>query len=365
MHKRIKSYNRRDFIKTGLSGAISLSSIPAMLAACAETSGSFKFVVSIVRKGDQSTRYAVEKAIDLLGGIISVTQNKERILLKPNLVGDLDYSTTKPEVIEALVLLMKGAGKEVTIGEGSAAAGGFNVVGPDVYRTRKSDILDGMQKHVFDKLGYGELAESNNIQLINFHGGDLVEVQVEDGLFMDKIILHKSIAETDMLCSVPMMKTHVLATVTLGLKNLIGLYPGSEYYSVRSWLHDRAAEAGSPGIAFEILDIVRATKPGLTVIDGTTAMEGDGPSEGTLVDMGLIIASSNPLAADMVASKIMGFEPHKIPHLSMAMKAGLGPASLSEIEIRGDQIEDVKRPFIPPSIYNWTDINQVWGNKEL
>ena len=168
-----------------------------------------------------------------------------------------------------------------------------------------------------------------------------------------------------MLCSVPMMKTHVLATVTLGMKNLIGLYPGTVYYSVRSWLHDRAAEKQSPGIAFEILDMVRANKLGLTVIDGSMAMEGDGPTGGSLVKMDLIIAGSNPLATDMVAAKTMGFTPLEIPTFAWAVSTGMKPEKLDGIEIRGEKIDDVKRDFIKPTVYQWTDINNSWGVQEL
>ena len=92
----------------------------------------------------------------------------------------------------------------------------------------------------------------------------------------------------------------MLATVTFAMKNIIGLYPGTEYYAVRSWLHDRAAEAGSPGVAYEVIDMNSAVKTGLSVIDASSAMEGDGPTGGTLVDMGLIIAGTSPLVTDMV-----------------------------------------------------------------
>ena len=74
-------------------------------------------------------------------------------------------------------------------------------------------------------------------------------MDVSDGLMFDKITLHQSVAQTDLLCSVPMMKTHALATVTLGMKNLIGVYTGTVYYSVRSFLHDLWADKHSPGIA--------------------------------------------------------------------------------------------------------------------
>ena len=117
------------------------------------------------------------------------------------------------------------------IGEGSAAADGFNFKDDITYRTRKQDILDPMQKYVFDQLGYTDLARSMDIPLVNLHSGDLVDIEIPNALAFDKITLHKSLVDVDMLCSVPMMKTHVLATVTLGMKNLIGLYPGTIYES--------------------------------------------------------------------------------------------------------------------------------------
>jgi uncharacterized protein (DUF362 family) len=80
------------------------------------------------------------------------------------------------------------------------------------------------------------------------------------------------------------------------MKNLIGLYPGTVYGTVPAGLHDHAAAKGSAGVAYEILDMVRADKLGLVVVDGSTAMEGNGPGNGTLVDVNLIVAGANPLA---------------------------------------------------------------------
>jgi uncharacterized protein (DUF362 family) len=161
------------------------------------------------------------------------------------------------------------------------------------------------------------------------------------------------------------MKTHVLATVTLAMKNLIGLYPGTEYYSVRSWLHDRAYEAGSRGVAWEVSDINSAVRTGLSVIDASMAMEGNGPTGAPLVEMGLIIAGTSVLATDMIGATLMGFELNEIPAISLAHKTGKLPLSLEDIEIRGQKIEQCKRRFLKPDLYKWTDINTSWGIKEL
>lgn len=376
----MKHLNRRDFIRKTAGTAIGLSAgfhlagaagsraagylASGHLSNRARTAGS-KPVVSIARIPSGNVAYGVEKALDLLGGVETVARGKERIMLKPNLVGERRVFTTKPAVVRALAELMKKAGKEVCIAEGSAAAGGFNVKNGITYRTRKKEILDGMQQYVFDQLGYTELARSLGVPLVNLHSGRLTEVALAHGLVHDRISLHHSVAGTDLLCSVPMMKTHTLATVTLGMKNLIGLYPGTVYCSVRSCLHDDAAAHGSPGVAYEVIDMVNAARPGLTVIDASTAMEGDGPTDGQLVEMGLIIAGTDPVATDMVAARVMGFSPEEVPLLKTASELGMGPAGLDGIEVRGEQVGTVARPFVRPNVYRWKDIRDYWANEEI
>ena len=364
---------RRDFLTTAATGIAGLlvgcqakpEATQALLPTTAASPTPAKPVVSIVKIKNGNIAAAVEEAISLLGGIQALTVGKERIMLKPNLVSNDPRTTTKPEVIRTLAALMQQAGKTVSIGEGSAAASGFNVRGSTVYRLKDPDKLKAMQQFVFDRLGYTALAHALNIPLVNLHVGDMVEVDVPGGLAYPKLTLHRALTEIDLLCSVPMMKTHTLATVTLGMKNLIGLYPGTVYQTVRAGVHDHAADAGSPGIAFEILDMVRANKLGLVVIDGSTAMEGDGPSNGPLVPMNVIIAGANPLATDIVGASVMGFEPHEIPTFVQANKAGMRPANLDDIEIKGAEIASVKRQFARPTIYAWNDIRTFWGVQEM
>ena len=357
--------SRRDFVKTSAGVVLGTAAGSLIPLWSQDRFAAERPVVSVVRIENERVEMAVEAAIDLLGGMETVAKDKDRIMLKPNLVAEGPHFTTKPGVVRTLARLMQRSGKEVLIGEGSAAGTGFNVRGAVTYRTRDREILDGMQQYVFDTLGYTDLARSLSVPLINLHSGDLAEVEVPNGFVFDKITLHQSLTDIDLLCSVPMMKTHVLATVTLGMKNLIGLYPGTVYYSVRSWLHDHAAMAKSPGVAFETIDMVRANKLGLTVIDGSMAMEGNGPTEGSLVPMNLIIAGINPLATDMVAADIMGFGARDVPTLGWAYRAGLGPASVSEVEVRGEKLDNVRRPFRKPNVVTWESINQAWGVQEL
>jgi uncharacterized protein (DUF362 family) len=352
-----RPFTRREFIVTGTIGTLAIAS------GCTGTSS--KAVVSVVKIKNGDIAYAVEQALDLLGGIREITKNKDRIMLKPNLVFSDPRCTTKPEVVGALARLMKEAGKQVSIGEGSAAAPGFNITEEAIYKTSNPDILDPMQQFVFDRLGYTELAKSLGIPLVNLHTGEMVEVDVPDARVYDRITLHKSLSEIDLLCSVPMMKTHVMATVTLGMKNLIGLYAGEAYCAVRSCVHNDALDKGSPGIAFEILDMVKACTPGLVVIDGSTAMEGNGPSDGELVDAKLIIAGTNPLATDMVAAHLMGFDTSEVPTFTLAIESGMKPADLEEIEIRGESPSKVQMAFTKPDIIPWSEIKGFFGAEEV
>lgn len=351
---------RRRFIGSTATVVIGSSALGMnLIDRCNLHPESKKDIVGIVRVKNGNIPYAVEEAIDLLGGVTEVTAGQNSILLKPNLVAPDKQCTTNPEVVRAVAKLLQKSGKEVLIGEGSAAAESFNSFGNETFITKKKGILDRMQQYVFDTLGFTELAESLNIPLINLHSGDMVEVTLPGGFAANSVKIHRKLTEVDLVCSIPMMKTHVLATVSLAMKNLIGLYPGTEYYAMRSWLHDRAAEKGSKGVAFEIIDINRCVKTGLSVIDATTAMEGNGPTGGFLVDMGLIIAGTSPLATDMVASTIMGFDVDKIPTFTLAHEAEMEPENLTDIEIRGLSIEKTKRKFVKPDIIQWADFGYI------
>ena len=94
-------------------------------------------------------------------------------------------------------------------------------------------------------------------------------------------------------------------------------------------------------------------------------MEGNGPTGGNLVDMGLIVAGTSPLATDIVGATLMGFEINEIPAFRLAHKSGMEPGNLDDIDIRGLTIEQTRRKFARPEIVKWTNINNFYGIKEL
>jgi uncharacterized protein (DUF362 family) len=337
---------RREFLSFS-----SASVLPAALASI--PAAEIRPVVSVVRIRSGNIDAAVEQAIELLGGMAAITPGKERILLKPNLVAPEPEATTKLPVMRALVRLLRAAHKDVSIGEGSAAAPPFNVRDNQTFRTSDKELLNGLQQRVFDDLGYTEFGKTQKVPLINLHTGDLVDVKVPGALLFDTLTLHRSLIETDLLCSVPMMKTHVMAGVTLGMKNLIGLYPGAVYQALRGNMHDLAARIEPSATAAPILDMLRVSKLGLVVIDASSAMEGNGPSAGTQVPMETIITGTNPLATDMVAASLMGFEPDEVSTFTWAHKIGLRPRRLDEIETRGEPLDRLRRAFVRPVLVPW------------
>jgi uncharacterized protein (DUF362 family) len=346
---------RRHFL-TAMGGAL----VPA---SCARTEA--KPVVSIVRIRNGKTDAAVEQAIDLLGGIRSVTRGKERIFVKPNLVGPSPTYTTKPVVVETIARLMRQAGKDVRIGEASASGPGLAYTPGEFEVTSNRELLSRMQQGVFDKLGYTELAKKLKLPLVNLHVGDLRQMKVPGGFVFQEVSLHPELADAELLCSVPMMKTHILAGVTLGLKNLIGAYPGQAYKSLRYTVHDEGAKVEPSAAAATVVDMARVNKMGLVVIDGSEAMEGNGPSAGTAFRMDVIVAGTNPLATDMVASAVMGFGVEEILTFAWANKAGMTPAKLDDIEVRGQTIAAVKRDFVRPQLATWATLRQRFKIKEL
>jgi uncharacterized protein (DUF362 family) len=310
--------------------------------------------------------FAVREAIDLLGGMKEITRGKERILIKPNLVNPDPRDTTTPEVVEALVKLMQESGKDVCIGEGSAAS--KRIIRPLlkglVCRTKDVEVLNGIQDDVFDELGFHDLSERIGTRLVNLHAGEMIRYAIPDNYVFKDIYLHSALHDTDLVCSVPMMKTHGLAGVTLGMKNFVGAFPGQVYGTVRSRVHQVASGVEPSGTASAVVDIVKATKVGLTVIDASTAMQGQGPSTGgggELVEMGLIVAGTNPLATDMVGAQLMGFAAQEISTFEWAWRAGMQPTTIEQIELRGKSPDSVGRPFKRPVVVPYRAISPWYG----
>jgi len=288
--------------------------------------------VSLVRCADyDSTRVydAVKRAVDLVGGIESFVKPGMKVLIKPNLLSARppeDAVDTHPEVVRAVVRLVKEAGATPAIGD---SPGGY-------YKN-----ID----HVFEMSGMKKMAGEEDVELVKFTTSRLV----------NGIPIASRFFDSDRVISVPKFKTHCITVLTAAVKNMYGTMAG---------LHKTVCHSKAPkeeDFAKVVVKIYSVATPSLSILDGVTAMEGDGPSSGKVKNMNMVMASSDGVALDSVAAKIVGLEPLDILVTKEAYAMGLGEADLSRIEILGDDIkgfitEDFELPqttllkYIPKSI---------------
>jgi uncharacterized protein (DUF362 family) len=156
---------------------------------------------------------------------------------------------------------------------------------------------------------------------------------------MGTLWLPNAVTDADVVVSMPKMKTHHWAGVTLSLKNCFGCLPGRVYGWPKNALHWQ-------GIERSILDIAGAVRPAYAIVDGIVAMEGNGPIDGTAKEIGLLIVGDDPVAVDATTSHIMGFDPEGFTYLREAGRF-LGISDLSQIQVRGEDPDSVVSPFAP------------------
>ncbi|MEM3526166.1 MAG: DUF362 domain-containing protein [Candidatus Jordarchaeaceae archaeon] len=289
-------------------------------------------IVSVIKSNIAAE--AVQEAVDLIGGIQKFVKKEDKVFIKPNLVVPLakeSGAVTDPEVVRAVIQLVKKAGvKQIKVGDAPFF----------FYKSRKAFEATGTQKVV----------EEEGVEAVYLDEEDYLEIKNPKARIMSTIKLPKSLLDCTKFITMPKLKTHVMCRVSLAIKNQIGLLsPEEKQIYHRTDIHQK------------VVDVTLAAKPNLAIIDGLTAFEGQGPTYGNAVNMGVVIAGTDPVAVDSVAAKIMGFEPSEIPHIRLAALQGLGEMDLNEIEIRGASISDVQKNFKKPTV----DVMGIYPNVEV
>lgn len=280
--------------------------------------------VAIVRCGDygqEKVDKAVEDCLGLIGGLVQWVKPGNRVLLKVNLLSAKPPEagvTTHPAVVKAVIRAVQQAGGTPLVGDSS----GGMIAGQSP--TRESLITSGIQS----------AAEEMGAQVLNF---DLAGVRewTNPGGRIPVYHMAKPIFDVDVVISLPKLKTHSATLYTGAIKNMYGTVPGfrkSEYHRL----------APKPTDFAEVLvDIFALAKPQLVIMDGIVAMEGNGPAAGPTRNLGLLLAASDSVAIDAVASTIIGFRAPDIATTRIAAARGLGEADLAKIRILGEPLEDV------------------------
>lgn len=256
---------------------------------------------------------AVKNGIDLLGGISNFVKPGEKITIKPNVLIGSDPSksvTTHPTVFRATAKILQESGCIVSYGD-SPSFGGC-----------ESNLKKSGLKQVGDELG---------IALADFDHGR--NVSHNTALQNKKFVFANGILDADGVVSLPKMKTHGLTRFTGAVKNQFGCIPGI----LKGQFHVKIANPYD--FATMLVDINTFIKPRLFVMDGIMAMEGNGPRSGKPRQMNVLLFSTDPIATDSIASKIIGLNPEYVPTSIPGEKAGLGTYHYDNIDIVGDNIE--------------------------
>ena len=243
------------------------------------------------------------------------------VLLKPNLVGldPLGIMNTHPAVIAATreAFLRLGAW-QVLIGDG-----------PAMDRDTEA-IVESVRLREF----VGPLART----FVDLNLDDVERVTLKSHASrLKQLYLPKTVLGVDFLVSMPKLKTHHWAGVTLSLKNMFGVVPGGCYGWPKNVLH-------WAGIDGAILDVNAAARPDFAIVDGIVGMEGNGPIQGTPKACGVLVFGDDPVAVDATCCRIMGFNPLKVKYLAQAGTL-LGHVEAAKIRQHGENIAVVDKPF--------------------
>jgi uncharacterized protein (DUF362 family) len=349
--------------------------------------------VAVVR--GTSRRGAVAEALALIADDVRACVTP-RVLIKPNLVSHrVQLPSTHADTLSATLDALIAAGaREVVVAEGA------------------SDATAG-----FEQFGYRRETWGRPVRYLDLNREETdwepLELSAVDGSPLTAR-LSRTIASSTCRVSLGLAKTHVTSMVTLSLKNMLSSVHPSDRIMMhghagggngyRGWkrpiveflkgdsravntltrlmgrvknARNRICDIARGGVdPFESLKpaelgylrsveamnrnlvaLSRKTRPHLSVIDGWIGMHREGPRHGTPLPLGVVIAGTDAVAVDAVASAVMGFEPSQIGYLQYAHRAGLGIADLERIRIVGDPIARVRRRFVPHSNHA---IQRLW-----
>jgi len=267
---------------------------------------------------DRPLEATIQRGIELTGTAV----RGRRVVVKPNLV-EFDPAgviNTHPAVIAATVTALRRLGaREVIVAEGAGHR-------RDTEYLLEASGLFGVLRDV--RARFVDLnVDAVRVVPLRSHFTDLGQLQ-----------LPATVLDADLLVSMPKLKTHHWAGVTLAMKNMFGIVPSAVYGWPKNVLHWQ-------GIGNSILDINAALgMPRLAVVDGIVGMEGNGPIQGVARPMGVLVVGSDWVAVDATCTRLMALEPARVDYLREAGEF-LGNVDAARVTQVGEQLTPLVRPF--------------------
>ncbi|HUU22631.1 MAG TPA: DUF362 domain-containing protein [Phycisphaerae bacterium] len=360
--------NRREFLKTLVGGACAatLSAWRARWVVAAEAGKAVAKVATPPAAGatvaihkfarEQDAAKAVDAALELIGGIDKIVRSGDVVVIKPNLVnataGRWVGRVTGSRVMEGVIRAVADCGGKPVVAEGTCE----HAYGTTVGFARETGLLAVCRR-------YGA-------KFVDLNNDEVVRGKVPRPLLWSELHLARQVTECDRFISVPVMKVHRAAGVTLGMKNLVGItsakfYGGGRQYvrarihemERRMWrqrygsdMHGESEVVAWTPLGATIADLASVRPIDLVVVDGTFGEERDSPS-GDFVDIKersgsyLVLAGADTVAVDSVGAHVMRQMPHRLQQIRFAAAKGLGVSSIDQIRVVGERLEDVAVPL--------------------
>ena len=256
---------------------------------------------------------AVRESVELIGGL--KLDPEKTVVIKPNVCNAKNPEgivLTDFRVIKAVVDMVHENGNDVLLVE--------------------SDNISGSAESRMEKSGLMDLLDEWGVDFLNLSHDDNREYEVADTILR----LPRTVLEANYLINIPKIKTCAHTLVTLGIKNLYGVFQRKQKGRLHKHLN-------------KILPFLAETvRNDLVIVDGINCMEGNGPVVGNPICLNLVMAGRNLVAVDAVCSRLMGYDPAKIPHIAGAAARGIGPIDRDKIKVLGDDLSKYTRDFEPP-----------------
>jgi uncharacterized protein (DUF362 family)/NAD-dependent dihydropyrimidine dehydrogenase PreA subunit len=243
----------------------------------------------------------------------------KKVLIKPNILSDDDPATavtTHPVVVEAVIKYLQSRGATVFVGD--------------------SPTFD-TAKFTGEKSGIRQAVNNCGATWVRFNSSTVSRKAGAADIKITAVV-----NEVDLIISLPKLKNHELMFFTGAMKNIFGLVPAFNKVMQHIKYPDRFK------LGKFLVDLEEAVHPDFHIMDGIVAMEGPGPGNGYPKNVNVLLASVNPLALDVIASRIVGYNPLDIPTNKIALERGRLLKNLDEIIIKGADpeslvVEDFKR----------------------
>jgi uncharacterized protein (DUF362 family)/Pyruvate/2-oxoacid:ferredoxin oxidoreductase delta subunit len=261
---------------------------------------------------------AAHRVISQIGGMASVIKNAKIAVLKPNFVAGRSASTgatTSFALLKAVAEEVRACGAEPVICE---------IPGTEFDREATYTIL-----------GVEQFCAEHGIRIVRIDPEgdkrDWIELRPAGARSLRRFRIPRFMQEACFI-NLPVLKTHVVSTMTLSMKNPMGILPRPD----RRTMH-------TMGIAQCIVDMNLGIKPDLTIVDGSVGQDGEGPLYGEKADLQVLVAGRDSLSVDLACCQLVGVKPRDIPHLKLALEQ-LGQPSLNLV---GEEVGMIKQFRLP------------------